>query len=250
MNIEDIRADIFRLFDIKIDKDDPIWAFLYANRSIMQELKDIIEVSEKETKQHHKDLKSELNEFKKTAKDLLNRSIEQFELRIDEFDNDIKRLEKLSEDSVNMKNRFKTEIRKVYDENIDHMSGLFDSNIIALEDRITSIIEAVDYTRFSKNIETEVQDIVKKSLQEVRAGVSINRKAMDNLNEINERNESTIRKLNTQVSTLTTLGIFQTLLLGASVTFIAMIYLSQGTLRFSTVEKPFSIEKTYILNER
>ena len=250
MNIEVIRADIFRLFDIRVDKDDPIWAFLYANRSIMQELKDIIELSEKETKKHHNDLKSELIEFKRTAKDQLNQSIEQFDFRIDEFNSDIRRLEKLNEDSVKMKNRFKTEIRKIYDENVDHMSGLFDSNIVALEDRINSIIEAVDYTRFSKNIENEVQDIVKKSLQEVRAGVSINKKAMENLKEINEINESTIRKLDSRTATLTTLGIFQTLLLGASITFIAMIYFSQGNIKFPSFEELATPEKTYILNER
>jgi len=249
MNIEEIRADVFRLFDIRVDKDDPIWAFLYANREIIRDLEEIIELSKKETKEHHKNIKLELEEFKKTSKDSVQQSIEQFDFRIEEFNRDINRVEKYHEDLISYNNRFKSEIRKMYDEKIEHIGNLFDSNIIAIEDRINSIIEAVDYTRFSKNIEREVDDVVRKSLQEVRAGVSINNRAMDNLREINELNESTIRRLNNQVSTLTTIGVFQTLLFGVSITFIGMIYFSQGTLRFANLLETKK-EQPYIVTEQ
>ena len=249
MNIEEIRADVFRLFDIRVDKDDPIWAFLYANREIIRDLEEIIELSKKETKEHHKNIKLELEEFKRTSKDSVQQSIEQFDFRIEEFNRDINRVEKYHEDLISYNNRFKSEIRKMYDEKIEHIGNLFDSNIIAIEDRINSIIEAVDYTRFSKNIEREVDDVVRKSLQEVRAGVSINNRAMDNLREINELNESTIRRLNNQVSTLTTIGVFQTLLFGVSITFIGMIYFSQGTLKFSHLLDTKK-EQPYIVTEQ
>ena len=248
MNIEEIRADVFRLFDIRVDRDDPIWAFLYANREIIKDLEEIMELNKKETRDHHRNIKIELEEFKKTSKDSVQSSIEQFDFRIDEFNKDIARLEKLNENAINLKARFKTDLRKIYDEKTENLGNLFDNNIVAIEERINNIIEAVDYTRFSKNIEKEVENIVKKSLQEVRAGVSINNRVMENLKEINEANESTIRRLHSQISTLTTLGIFQTLLFGASATFIALVYFSQGTLKFSSVVETKK-ETSHILSE-
>lgn len=249
MNIEEIRADIFRLFDIRVDKDDPIWAFLYANREIIHELKDIIQLNTKDTKENHKNIKLEMEEFKNTAKESIKQSIDQFDFRLEHFNRDINHLAKHNEDLISYNNRFKSEIRKIYDDKIEHMGSLFDSNIIAIEDRIHSIIEAVDYTRFSKNIEREVDEVVRKSLQEVRAGVSINNRAMDNLREINELNESTIRRLNRQVSTLTTIGVLQTLLFGVSITFIGLIYVSQGTFKFSNLLEQ-NKETPYVVTEK
>lgn len=237
MNIEEIRADVFRLFDIRVDKDDPIWAFLYANREIIRDLEDIIELNKKENKEYHRNLKVELELFKETSHKSVQKSIEQFDFRIDEFHSDIRRIEAHHEDVINYHVRFKKDISKSCESRLEQMSGLFDSNIIALEDRVNSIVEAVDYTRFATNIEREVETIVRKSLQEVRAGVSMNNRAMDNLKDLNEHNILTIRRLDSQVSRMTTLGTIQTILFGASLTFLSLIYFSQGNLKFPSVDE-------------
>jgi hypothetical protein len=234
MNIEEIRADIFKLFDIRVDKDDPIWAFLYANREVIRNLEDILELSKKENKEYYKQLKVDLEDFKRVAKDSVVNAIEQFDFRIDEFNRDITRIERHHQDVVNYHNRFKADMQKSCEDKLEQLSGLFDANIIAIEERINNIIAAVDYTKFSDNIEREVDDIVKRSLQEVRAGVAINNKAMEKLREINDQHEETNRKLSSKVSVLTTLGAVQTILFGASLSFLAMIYFSQGTLKFPT----------------
>jgi hypothetical protein len=237
MNIEEIRADIFKLFDIRVDKDDPIWAFLYANREVIRQLEDLLELSKKENKEYYRQLKLDLEEFKKVAKDSVLTAVEQFDFRIDEFNRDLSRMEKHHQDVISYHNRFKSDTQKSCDEKLERLSGLFDSNILAIEQRINSIISAIDYTRFSDNIEREVDGIVKRSLQEIRAGVSINNKAMEKLREINDEHEIMTKKLNSRVSTLTTLGIIQSILFGASLTFIAMIYFSQGNLKFPSFEK-------------
>lgn len=231
MNIEELRADIFRLFDLRIDKDDPIWAFLYANREVIRNLEEILELSKKENREYHKQLKLDLEDFKKTAKDSVHNAIEQFDFRIDEFNRDISRIERFHGELINYQNRFKSDMQRNFEDRLERLAQLFDSNMLTIEERINHIIEAVDYSRFSDNIEREVEEIVRKSLQEVRAGVAINNKAMEKIKELNEEHETTIRRLNSQISTITTLGVFQTIFFGASLTFLALIYFSQGTFK-------------------
>jgi|GEM_PF-3292132 len=249
MNIEEVRADIFRLFDIKVDKDDPIWAFLYANREILRQFQDVEDINRNNTQKHYEHLTATFDEFKTTTQYTISQSIEQFDFRIDEFNSNVKKLERLNENSISVSGRFKSDIQKSYDTKIEQLSELLNSNIIVIEERINSIIEAVDYTRFSKNIEREVDDVVRKSLQEVRAGVSINNRAMDNLKEINELNESTIRRLNNQVSTLTTIGVFQTLFFGFSIAFVGMIYFSQGDFKLPNFLEGENQEQACILTD-
>ena len=185
MNIEQIRADIFRLFDIKVDKDDPIWAFLYANREVIRNLEDILDLSKSENKEYHKLMRIELEEFKKVAKESVRESIEQFDFRVTEFSRDISNLERINNELILFHNRFKNDITKditqIFDDKLDKLALLFDSNLIALEHRMKDIIEAVNYDKFAKNIEREVESVVKKSLIEIRGGVSINNKAMERI---------------------------------------------------------------------
>jgi glucosamine 6-phosphate synthetase-like amidotransferase/phosphosugar isomerase protein len=110
MNIEQIRADIFRLFDIKVDKDDPIWAFLYANREVIRNLEDILDLSKSENKEYHKLMQIELEEFSKVAKESVRESIEQFDFRVTEFSQNISGLEKINNDLIFSHNRFKNDI--------------------------------------------------------------------------------------------------------------------------------------------
>ena len=171
MNIEQIRADIFRLFDIKVDKDDPIWAFLYANREVIRNLEDILDLSKSENKEYHKLMRIELEEFKKVAKESVRESIEQFDFRVTEFSRDISNLERINNELILFHNRFKNDITKditqIFDDKLDKLALLFDSNLIALEHRMKDIIEAVNYDKFAKNIEREVESVVKKSLMKL-----------------------------------------------------------------------------------
>jgi uncharacterized protein YPO0396 len=186
----------------------------------------------------------ELEEFRKVAKDSVHTAIEQFDFRLDEFHRDITRMEKHHQDAMAFHERFRMNSNKELDKKLEHMSSLFDANLMAIEERINDIIDAVDYTRFSDTIEREVSDVVKNSLHEVRAGVSINKKGIENLRELRDENESAIRRLEMRVSSLTTLAIFQTILFGASLTLLAVVYFSQGTLKFGGVEEETITERS------
>jgi gas vesicle protein len=232
VNIEELRADIFKLFDLRIDKDDPIWAFLYANREVIRNLEDILEVSKEENREYHKTLKLELEEFRKVAKDSVHTAIQQFDFRLDEFQRNIGRIERYNENISTQQEKFNIETRQELDRKIENINSIFNSNIMAIENRMNAIIDGIDYTHFSSSVEREISDVVKNSLQEVRAGVSINKKGLENLRELKDDNESAVRRLESRVSSLTTLAIFQTVLFGASLTLLGIVYFSQGTLQF------------------
>jgi hypothetical protein len=249
MNIEEIRADIFKLFDLRVDKDDPIWAFLYANREVIRNLEDILQLSKAENREYHKNLRLELEEFRKVAKDSVHTAIEQFDFRLDEFHRDIARTEKHHQEVTAYQDRFRSELKKDFDSKLENMSGIFDSHLVAIEERINNIIEAVDYTRFSDSVEREVSDVVKRSLHEIRAGVSINKKGIENLRELKDENESTIRRLENRISTITTLGVLQTVLFGASLTLLGIVYFSQEKLTF-TIEEPKEIVQEEVSTEK
>ncbi len=229
MNLEQIRADIFRLFDIKVDKDDPIWAFLYANREVIRNLEDILELSKSENREYHKQMRIELEEFKRVAKESVRESIEQFDFRVEEFTRDMERLDKVHGELVQYHNRFKNDTTKAFDDQLDKLADLLDSNLMALEQRITHIVEAVNYDKFRQNIEREVDAVIKKSLTEVRAGVAINNKAMDRVRELQDQHEQVTRELKSRVSMLTVLSVAQTVLFGASLIFLAMIFFSNSS---------------------
>ncbi len=246
MNIEQIRADIFRLFDIKVDKDDPIWAFLYANREVIRNLEDILDLSKSENKEYHKLMRIELEEFKKVAKESVRESIEQFDFRVTEFSRDISNLERINNELILFHNRFKNDITKditqIFDDKLDKLALLFDSNLIALEHRMKDIIEAVNYDKFAKNIEREVESVVKKSLIEIRGGVSINNKAMERIKELQDQQEHVTKDLKSKVSTLTILSVVQTILFGASLVLFAGIYFANDNLKVIDNEN-FKIER-------
>jgi len=229
MDIEEIRADIFKLFNLKVDRDDPIWAFLYANREIVRNLEETLEINKKENRETHKQLKADLDEFKTAVKDTIYQVIEQFDFKIDEFNREMLRVERIQSDFTSYQSRFKADMHKIFEDHLEKLSELFDSNMLSIEERMNHIIEAVDYSRFSNNIEREVEEVVKRSLQEIKAGVAINNKAMEKINKLNEEHEAAIYRLNSQISTITTLGVFQAILFGASLTLVGLIYFSQGT---------------------
>ncbi len=235
MNIEQIRADIFRLFDIKVDKDDPIWAFLYANREVIHNLEDILDLSKSENKEFHKQMQIELEEFSKVAKESVRESIEQFDFRVTEFSRDISNLERINNELILFHNHFKNDITndvtQIFDDRLYKLASLFDSNLIALEHRIKDIIEAINYDKFAKNIEREVDSVVKKSLTEIRGGVSINNKAMEKIKELQDQHEHITKELKFRVSTLTTLSVVQTLLFGASLLLFAGMYFANDNLK-------------------
>lgn len=246
MNIEQIRADIFRLFDIKVDKDDPIWAFLYANREVIRNLEDILDLSKSENKEYHKLMRIELEEFKKVAKESVRQSIEQFDFRVTQFSQDIENLKRINNELILFHNRFKNDITnnvtQIFDDKLDKLALLFDSNLIALEYRMKDIIEAVNYDKFAKNIEREVESVVKKSLIEIRGGVSINNKAMERIKELQDQQEHVTKDLKSKVSTLTILSVVQTILFGASLVLFAGIYFANDNLKVIDNEN-FKIER-------
>ena len=224
MNIEEIRADIFRLFDLKIDKDDPIWAFLYANHKIVKHLEDILEVVKKENLEHHKEIKLYLEESKKIAKQSIYNTIEQLDLKIDEFNQEASRVERNRNELISYLNRFKLDFQRDSDEQLEKLSKIFDEHISTFEKKINRIVEAINYEEFRKDIEHEIVTVVKKSLREVRAGVAINKQIIKQFHETNERHEETIKKLNSRISTLTAIAIFQALLFGISIAFSTFVY--------------------------
>jgi len=232
LNIEEIRGDIFKLFDLKIDKDDPIWAFLYANKEVINNLEEILEISKKENKKYHKQLQQDMKDFAEGSKISVDNAIERFDFHIEEFNRDVDKIEKFNEDFKAFQNRHFQTTKKNCQENLNKLEELFDANIVTVEYRIKDIIDSIDYKKFNAELDKQMQSTLNLYLQEVRAGVSINKKGLEHLGSLKDDNEIMIKKLESRVSILTNLAFVQTIMFGASISFIGMIYFSQGNLNF------------------
>jgi hypothetical protein len=198
MNIKEIQNKIFEKFNIKIEQDDPIIAVILSNKAMMDSIKTVLQKSKETNANEYKQLKIEIKEF---------------------LDSRTKRLD-FKESAL------KKDLKEFQSKYIEMTNKIYEENLIQIENKIKETIQSTDYTDLNKEVSNQMESTLKHYLQEVRVGINIQKKGIENLTEIHNYNESTLQKLENRISVLTTFAFFQTIMFGASITLLIMLYFS------------------------
>jgi hypothetical protein len=213
MDIEELRLDIFRLFDLKIDRDDPIWAFLYANKEIIEKINSILIETNKSNLQSQQEFQENLREQFDEVLNEINSVFTEFKRQIS-----------LKTTKIN----FTHSDNKVSSTKIEDLENLVSKAQNNLEKIILESVEKIDIDSFSneisKKINSDVQTNILRFFEEIDKKNLEIQKNIETLNDLKFKLEEGIEQLNKKISYSNIITFVQAFLFGMTLSFLGFVY--------------------------
>ncbi len=135
MDIEKLKTDIFVEFGLKIDEDDPLWAFIFVNEKITSQFAKIIYDTLKSRDEKLSEINSILSSISKINSDI----------------------DKIAKSIVNASDKVDTTV-KDYQEVADQIRD----NLNVFSNKVDSIIKNIDLSNTEKIIKDKIEQSVKE----------------------------------------------------------------------------------------
>jgi len=218
MDLEELRLDIFRLFDLRIDRDDPIWAFLYANKEIIKRIESLLKQTEEIKKESETEFKTDLKKEFRSIFIEINETLEEFK-------------KVLHINTTNISESYKQH-NSLSGEEIEKIVVKLNENITKaqknIEVEILNAVRNLDISSISYEVSRKINLDIKKSVlgffKELDSKNQVIQRNIDNLSELKRELAFATEKVNKKLTYVNIIAFFQTFVFGITLSMVMFIY--------------------------